>query len=583
MKRNKLWPKALVKVFAQALSGALIFSLAGCGNEEGSGESQSQQAQPSVTEQESGGQDEQEGGSQDEQESEEQEQEADGAITYPLQTEETLTFWHNNQLNYQSSYGSYEESPFHSGLEEMTGVKVEWQQPVQGVYGTPDEQAYNLLLTEEVLPDIIFNSISSAQAEQLIEDGVIYDLTEYLPKYAPDYWAFITAPENEDYRRDLQTESGRFFNVATATSDYRLNIYIGPVIRQDWLEECNLEAPVTFADWEEVLTVFKEKYDAPFGFWMAALDNAGLGSGTGAYGNFTASLYIDDNGTIQLAQAQPEWKEYMEVLHRWWDLGLIDKDSVSMDDAAVRTKVLNNEIGVTYTLQSRINLWMNDAAEVGSSADWRPLAYPRTAPGEPTSFIQVGSLNRGGSRYSGWGAVVTTSCPEERLATALEWLNYGYTQEGMMYWNYGTEGVTYTLDENGEPQWTELIAEDPAGLTEATMKYVGVGGTGISIRQPHFVEIRMAGNSSTAPDVWSENTDAIRHRIPNISLTDEESVIYTDRLTTISSRTSEMALKYMTGEESLDNFDSFVEELYGMGLQELLDVVQASYDRYIAK
>lgn len=582
MKRNIAWKKVMTKAAAMTLTGALLLGLSGCGKESGGSQEASgtsagtQSSAGSTSEGTQGAQESASGATQ-------AAPEEGGAITYPLQTEDTLTFWHNNQLNYHEPYTSYEESPFHKGLSERTGVTVKWEQPAEAVYGNMDVQAYNLLLTEEVLPDIIFTSISNSEAEQLIADGVIYDLTEYLPKYAPDYWAFISDPENVDYWRDLQTDQGQFFNIATLTPDFMINIFQGPVIRQDWLDECGLDAPVTLEDWEKVITAFKEKYNAPFGYWQLSMDNAGLGSGTGAYGNFAASLYVDDNGKIQLAQTQPEWKEYMEILHSWWDKGLIDKDSVSMDDAAVRQKVLNDQIGISYTLQSRLNLWMGDAAEIGSSANWVALAYPRTAPGEPTSFIQCGSLNRGGSRYSGWGAMITTSCPEEKLATALEFLNYGYTEEGILYWNYGTEGVSYVMDENGMPKFTDLLVSDPAGLGTAALNYIGASGTGLTIRQSYGIEMRMEGNSAPAARIWAENTDDAKHRIPNIALTDEENVTYTDTYNAINVRTSEMALKFLTGEESLDKFDSFVEELYAMGLQDLLDVTQTAYDRYLAK
>ena len=39
----------------------------------------------------------------------------------------------------------------------------------------------------------------------------------------------------------------------------------------------------------------------------------------------------------------------------------------------------------------------------------------------------------------------------------------------------------------------------------------------------------------------------------------------------------------MTGERSLDECDDFVAELEEMGLQDVLDVQQAAYDRFISR
>ena len=45
----------------------------------------------------------------------------------------------------------------------------------------------------------------------------------------------------------------------------------------------------------------------------------------------------------------------------------------------------------------------------------------------------------------------------------------------------------------------------------------------------------------------------------------------------------EMMLKFITGIESLDNFDSYVETLNSMGLTQLTEVYQAAYSRYQAR
>ena len=50
---------------------------------------------------------------------------------YPIETDETITMWNPQVATLHSSYTSYTESPFHMGLEEKTGVKVDWQFPLR--------------------------------------------------------------------------------------------------------------------------------------------------------------------------------------------------------------------------------------------------------------------------------------------------------------------------------------------------------------------------------------------------------------------------------------------------------------------
>ena len=39
----------------------------------------------------------------------------------------------------------------------------------------------------------------------------------------------------------------------------------------------------------------------------------------------------------------------------------------------------------------------------------------------------------------------------------LSFKDYAYTEEGMLYWNYGDEGVSWEYDEDGVPQFTSLV------------------------------------------------------------------------------------------------------------------------------
>lgn len=166
--------------------------------------------------------------------------EEEGTINYPLETEDQINIWSSANLKPVSTYLDWTESPFHTGLEKKTGVKVEWNFTTEGA---DEASAFNLLFTEDELPDVIFYYIGATEAQEYVEDGTIYDLSEYLPQYAPDYWAYLN--EHPDVMKSVKTESGAIYGFGTfVESDYN-KTFVGPVVRQDWLEECGLEVPVT--------------------------------------------------------------------------------------------------------------------------------------------------------------------------------------------------------------------------------------------------------------------------------------------------------------------------------------------------
>ncbi len=553
--------KRMKQLMALALSAVMLVGATGCGSETTGNNSSESQTVVETSETQTT--------------EETQETVVDEGITYPLDTDVELSVWHANFLKPNEAYTSYAESPFHNGLEDNTGVKIDWQHPATG---TDVPTAFNLLLTEEKLPDILFMSLNTTQGQQMIDDGAIYDLTEYLPKYAPDYWATITQPEYEGSLKSMTTADGELYCVATFPEEAAGITYMGPIVRKDWLDECGLGIPETIEDWNTMLTAFKEKYDCtPMAMRLHQLllyDN--VASATNAYTSMPARFYVKD-GKIGFANVEPEWKEYVTLMNEWYNGGILDKDSVTMDNNAVRAKAIDDKVGVTFGALSFLNDLITDAETEGTGAEWVAIGYPRASKGAPLTALQ--------SRANHWAnvcAVVTTSCPEEELITALQWLNYGYTEEGAMYWNYGEEGKTYTVNADGVAEFTDLIVNDPAGMGSALTKYTGVSSSGIALQDLNFLIQKNGEAGGNALKVWTDNSEAHLYYVPGLALTEEENTAYTDTFAAIKSYVSEMGQKFMTGEVALDDFDEYVETLYEMGLQECIDIQQAAYDRLMS-
>lgn len=495
-------------------------------------------------------------------------------LSYPLTNGAKLSWYVRGNLDLNAEYLSAEESPFHSGLSEVTGVDIDWQFTPAGA---ERDVAYNLLLQDEKLPSIISGTFTADEVAELMEDGLIYDLAQYLPTYAPDYWAYINQEGNESILMESTTDAGEIFGIASIRESSFNVTYRGPVIRQDWLDECGLEAPVTLEEWEDVLVAFNEKYGAKFGFALNRFEGGGISSGTGAHAALYAGYYIDDNGKFQCANAQPEWKEMLTWLNRWYGMGLIDPDFATVSDADLRTKVLNGEIGVSYTAMSQLTNWIADAEAEGTGAQWVGFGYARTEAGAPTTYIDTTYSRVTANNY----AIITTSCSEEELINALKLLNYGFTEEGILYWNFGKEGVSYNLDANGNPQWTELVSNDASGLSNGISKYSGAANAPISIQLEDFVKTTKADVAVDAVYKWVDNSTAQQYCVPNTTKTAEDATSCNDIKATLWTYIAEMALKFITGDESLDNFDDFVENMNSKGLTELLAIEQEAYDRFI--
>ena len=68
-----------------------------------------------------------------------------------------------------------------------------------------------------------------------------------------------------------------------------------------------------------------------------------------------------------------------------------------------------------------------------------------------------------------------------------------------------------------------------------------------------------------------------------ILLNTEESEIKKTYLTDVQTYVKEMALKFIMGQESLDNFATYQENLKNMHIEELIGIYQAATDRVEAR
>lgn len=550
--------KKLQKVLGIILSTVMVAGLAACGSENTQGTTAG-----SETQQES------EVVSTTPTEPSEKEPEV-VEITYPLDTDVTFRFWSTNALKYKNAFNSADESPFHIGLSKNTGVDIEWEFPQEGVGAS---QAFSLMMTDAELPHLIFYWSSPADGEEYINDEVIWDLTEYLPIYAPDYWEYVNS--DEDILRAVTTDSGKHYKIASAVeSDYNIT-YCGPAVRKDWLDECGLNIPVTLEEWENMLVTFKEKYGATF-----SSPNLGYGmsSGTGAYADNLATWYIDDNNQVVFANTTEEYKAFLEAMNKWYEEGLMDPDILTNDNSAIRNKCVNNEVGAMYIGSGTFRNIIADAEEAKNGAEWIGIPHPVAKAGDSVTWMQTRA-----SSLNDFGAMITKECSEEELIVALQFLNYGFTEEGLMYWNFGDEGVSYTLDANGKPAWTELITKAEEGANTAYKYYIGTSSSAPTIQAAALIELLNPGVAGEAITEWTSNSVAREHCMPVVALTEEENLAYTDTWTAIQTYVSENISTFIIGDKSIDEWDDYVATLNSMELQKCRDIQQAAYERWLAK
>ena len=170
-------------------------------------------------------------------------------------------------------------------------------------------------------------------------------------------------------------------------------------------------------------------------------------------------------------------------------------------------------------------------------------------------------------RFVGQGAAV--SATTEHLEEVMKLLDFCYSEEGNVLLNWGIEGESYVVNEDGSRSFTDYVNHNPDGLAMAQ------------------AVIHYAYPSSDAPVVNDYNARKLINDyamlLPVLMPTAEDSSRMAELLNEINTYIDEMETKFVMGRESFDNYDAFVQTIYNMGVEELIEIEQRTYDAYLQK
>lgn len=150
--------------------------------------------------------------------------------------------------------------------------------------------------------------------------------------------------------------------------------------------------------------------------------------------------------------------------------------------------------------------------------------------------------------------------------------------------NWGIEGEGFNYDEEGAPNYTALVTDNPSGLAMSFARELYAAPTGGYMYNMNTVYSLWNQEQIGAAEVWCQNVDDTMCLPSFMSRTTEESEEYNqisgDLVTYVSENLSMLLLGELNLEEDLDTFIATVKE---MGMDRLLELQQESYDRYMER
>lgn len=442
-------------------------------------------------------------------------------------------------------------------------------------------EMFNIMIVSQDYTDIMqgFSSNYARGIDNAVEEEIILDLVDLIPKYMPVYESMIQA--DPDLVRRTTTDSGVRGAVYCIYTVPQMP-WSGLCIRQDWLEKLNLESPRTYDQLHDVLVAFRDQMgaDAPLSLGMIG-DSCWMGGwnvGFAYAGGFGGpNCMMQKDGVVTYGPLEPGYKEYLETFSQWYQEGLIDKDFAgNAMEYIISELVYKNETGVWWGI-GQGDQAANPAA---TDPDYHAVGIQ--------NFIQTET--QGTSHFCvdsapiGIGSAVSTTCKDIELA--LRWMDYCYG-DGAVALNFGYEGEHFYFDEDGEPtmdaeKMMAYFGEDSYGtIRQATgpveAAYLRYMDRGLPVKKSSIPNSEESVNVAWKYD---DNDWAIPS---NISMTVEESEEYNSIFTDIQTQVMEYTVKIIMGEYDMSKYDDLMKSLEAQNIQRAIEIMQAVVDRYYAR
>ena len=505
----------------------------------------------------------------------------------------------------------WENNEYTKWIEESCNVKLEFEfLPVEN----PKDKLSAMAAAGELEKfDVINIQLSLTECSTLDSKyGVLRDVSDFFEEgLAVNCDAAVAAHPEQYLISAITTAEGKIYGVPKIQIAPQNETKYKLWINQGWLDNLGLELPTTTEEFYDMLVAFKEQDangngdtddEIPFitstGFGGTAnkfLTNAFVFEGDGDL------FLLDEDGHVTVSYLQDGWFEACDYLKKLCDEGLLSPESFTYNNDALKAVACADEDIVGVVTNS-------SCAFMGQSDTYPRLRYVPIAP----------LTGPEGVCYSAYAASATTTCwmvtpwaknPELCFRVG----DFQFQEEGYLRGRYGLEGENWMLKEDylalhpnavlekhiaGDLEGKYIMHNDIrdqtvnalywyehmpyyAGEVDFRSMYVADDGEGHVTNFDNNGTVRQ--NTCTG---WYQavkpGTDVY---VPNLAYSAEELEVLGKYQADLRAYVKEQQTKYIIGDESaLSDPEAFKAYLFDkLGLQEVLDIADAAYQRQYAK
>ena len=510
-------------------------------------------------------------------------------LEFPLKEKATLTGTISYPANTESDPN---KRTIFKRLQEKTNVEIDWT-AIQADQWS-DKISLEMANTKNMTDFIFSAGFSDNDLLKYAKQGVIIPLEEYIDAYMPNLQAvFEKYPEYRTMCTDTDGHIWALPWIEQLGNEKTAIQTIGNMsfINKKWLDFLNLEVPTTVDEFEQVLIAFRDhasEIQAEFGIDgsiipMSCIVNDGdqdpsliiNGFGEG-YGDAdkTRHIAVTNDKEVICSATQDGYKEGIEWLHKLYEEGLIDTESFTQEWSTYVAKGKSGRYGVCFS-------W--DVANIDNLEDWVPL--PALTADTRNITPQNGSFTSGFDR----GRCVVTAVAENP-ALVCAWLDQMYDPFQSPQNNWGT------YDEDDDFDIFELSKNAEGG---EMLKHAPLGDASpVEVREAECVGGPLAVLNDyynvyvTCPDDAQYRLDWIKeyytpdmnldYVYPNVFMSQEDTKKLSDLQTDIEKLINANKSDWIMNGFTDDDWNQYLSELDGYGLEEYLQIFQKYLDDYYA-
>lgn len=465
-------------------------------------------------------------------------------------------------------------------LQEYCNIKLE----IQTVADSAVSEQFNLMVSGGDYTDIISDGVShySKGYDAAITDEIIIDLYDLAEEYAPNYMYYLdTDPQ---LRAALITDNGCLPTLATIYKEAGCENG-GILIRGDWLRELNMEEPETYDELHDYIQTCISTYGGQ-GICIGNAMDANKGDDalySYGYDLFAGGYNIID-GEVVYSYLNENYYDYLRMIADWYADGTIYSDFFNAQMGATDKWFASGECCVNTGTAANIAT-IESYKDPDYEYELLPINAPKVHADDELHFSWTDRFSRIKQQDS-WA--ISTACEDPE--GIMQVVNFLFSEAGQLMYNYGDEGHSFEYDENGNPQYTELITNNPDGISYKDACYIYASAVA-SGHLPCIMDVR-AGYYYFDESEWNV-FDTFRtcdadgsYNMPNgVALNEEENEEYASISSDVTTYASTAIMQFILGQVELteDSFRDFTDTIVSIGGERMEELYQAAYARYLEK